>query len=323
MKQLIHDEGLGQYDTVRAAYEKATKLITKLNNKELSDLLKVFDRNPEGTSWLRDELGMAFDDIYSYLEIYGRYIRSKDILKAIEQAKYRKADLGNAMIRTEQTAIMGLLHKMVTDDYFAQDLLDEINKHVPVTEGIYSEDEIRIEPNERNGYRRTYADKILERRFCANIFVRLLKKSLGDLCNAKVELKDFQTAFCLEKKPGEKEWRFPFTSALVAISSAVDNDIEYAKYIADSCEPALDRNKWMYNYTGSLYRNASMSILHKCIGNHKEAGWIIEGIEKNIKKEDGRFADGCEIWIPGNALMAIAYAMQDGAKLCGLPRNSK
>jgi len=193
MKKLVDDKGLEQYDTVKSAYENAAKLITKLSNKELSDILKVFDRNPEGTSWLRDELGMAFDDVYSYLEIYGRYIRSKEILKAIEQTKYRKADIGDCMIRTEQTAVMGLLHKMVTDDYFAQNLLDEINKHVPVTDGIYSKNETRIEPNKRYDY---YG---LEERFCANILVRLLKKSLGDSCNARVEIKILLLLVILKK----------------------------------------------------------------------------------------------------------------------------
>lgn len=67
MKKLINDVGLEQYDTVRAAYDKARTLLTQESpdRKELSDLLDVLDKNPKGVEWLRDEEGENYAQVYS------------------------------------------------------------------------------------------------------------------------------------------------------------------------------------------------------------------------------------------------------------------
>ncbi|MFA5887745.1 MAG: hypothetical protein WC852_03485 [Candidatus Nanoarchaeia archaeon] len=69
MTKLINDEGINQYSTVRKAYERARTLLQNENpdRKELSDLLEVLHKNPEGVDWLRDEEGTNFNNIYKNL----------------------------------------------------------------------------------------------------------------------------------------------------------------------------------------------------------------------------------------------------------------
>ncbi|MFA5887748.1 MAG: hypothetical protein WC852_03500 [Candidatus Nanoarchaeia archaeon] len=69
MTKLINDEGINQYSTVRKAYERARTLLQNENpdRKELSDLLDVLDKNPEGAKWLEAEVGEEYGKICKYV----------------------------------------------------------------------------------------------------------------------------------------------------------------------------------------------------------------------------------------------------------------
>lgn len=67
MRQLINDEGINQYQTVRAAYDGAKHILAleKPDRMELSGLLAVIEQYPEGLDWLKLEEGEKYDAFYS------------------------------------------------------------------------------------------------------------------------------------------------------------------------------------------------------------------------------------------------------------------
>lgn len=70
MKPLIKDKGLEQYPSVRDAYDSAKEILKEENpdRKELSDLLGILEKNPEGVVWLKLEEGENYNAFCSGME---------------------------------------------------------------------------------------------------------------------------------------------------------------------------------------------------------------------------------------------------------------
>jgi hypothetical protein len=94
--KLVDDKGLEEYDAVRAAYDKARTALTQENpdRKELSDLLGVLDKNPEGAKWLEAEVG----------EEYGKICKHVPAEKAV---LVKPADSGSSYIARQDTKYSG------------------------------------------------------------------------------------------------------------------------------------------------------------------------------------------------------------------------
>lgn len=98
MRQLINDEGINQYQTVREAYEKAKEMVEQENpdRDELSKIRRILDNNPKGVDWLTMEEGSKF------LRLYDKIVDVEFAVKPV--------DFGNTQIpRCELQALEKIL----------------------------------------------------------------------------------------------------------------------------------------------------------------------------------------------------------------------
>jgi tetratricopeptide (TPR) repeat protein len=311
MKKLVDDRGIDEYAGCRDVYEKAKQLLN-----ELGDARAYLEGHKLGTEWLRLEKGKEFEEtekaidkaLEQRLEVSGKYSRSKRILNAIETnigkigslyrpyAGYDGCFLGGNAAIAAAYAKIGNMGK-------AQEIFSSIEAKFPKKGELYLS--------------RTFVNEIS---FEDTAIMAFLNVSLGNKDKAVCILRSLAEESKIHEKP-LNEYVFPnimILTATVDINFSVD--IGQALVIIE--KEAVSKTSGLYRayFKGeqvNTSENAAMAILYYAAKQTANASKLLSLIEKSIPTQGDLFSHGLNSLDPTlmpNALMAVAYAMQDDAR---------
>lgn len=359
MKQLIHDEGINQYSAVKAAYDRAKAVLTQENpdRKELSDLLDVLDMNPKGVEWLKAEKNEEYDALYKSIEAIGKEEklktmckRSYSIIEGIEGEFRREEGLYRACLdaredtHTNLHAAMAILYSILGNGRKAENILSKFEEKI--------QNRARLYRHSDKGEAIMTADNALMAAAYAAIGNRQRADEIFYAIESKCKkLPDsfYDDVICGISEP--HDLNIKPNAAMGIAHRVIGNDsranaiipaldmfrAEESMLYENSMKYPLVRNQGLYEVERrfvNTHTNALMAFAHLISGGYESAQMILEEIEEkkdmrtefysSILRGNVTFQIGKpHVWANDNALMAIAYALMDGAKLCGLPKREK
>lgn len=325
MKPLIQDKGLEEYDGVKTAYEELEKI-----TERAADLKAYIEGHQAGAEWLRLENEAKFDAVQGKAgallsERSKRFRRSLNILDSIETRIGKVGDLYRPYEEETSTpvisnACMAIAYHLAGRKDIAQKVLNAIETEIG-KEGIL--------------YRAGI--KIADIGTISNAYMAVALSATGKKDNAGKILQKIEANI---GKNGELYYDssdkklYSETNAVMALAFLLQGNEDNAERILEGIDSRIGVDKnGMYHYLPysqdySLPASPIVSAIHFLLGRKRKAEETLGNFKEYIsvnKRQSGElviysYNDRMNLDTRINALMAIVYALQEGAKMCGLPR---
>ncbi|MFA5887751.1 MAG: hypothetical protein WC852_03515, partial [Candidatus Nanoarchaeia archaeon] len=322
------DKGIDEFEGVKAAYEKLEKLLG-----EVEDAKAYIDDHKLGTEWLRLEKGEKFDAVYKKAEDViaersNRFMRSLNILDSIETrigkiGDLYKSDDKDETIYTYTCASMVLAYFVAGRKDIAERILlaieNKIGREGELYMGGTKSKDIDTYPNSAMAIVFSAAGK----KEAAGRILDAIETSIGR--NGELYYDNQK-----DKKLSSE------TNANMAFAHLLQGNTGNAERILEGIDSRIGIDKCGIYHAeipknGLINLNAPqvVSAAHFLLGRKGKAMEIYGDFEKYMKSQDlingelfTKYTNSQNYLSTSmSAWKAIAYALQDGAKICGLPRD--